>query len=146
MEKAYEHLKTHSNLIGSIILCCAAFSSVITLERPDYNLFLFVFIAYTMFSKENELKSIRNVIILERMFFTIVFFLSLVVDCIWICTHSDLCSSFIIYLSRIEFVIKILVFIIVLIMWQGYKKESSSPELEGTGFKEFDEEAQNNDL
>ena len=146
MEKAYEHLKTHSNLIGSIILCCAAFSSVITLERPDYNLFLFVFIAYTMFWKENELKSIRNVIILERMFFTIVFFLSLVVDCIWICTHSDLCSSFIIYLSRIEFVIKILVFIIVLIMWQGYKKESSSPELEGTGFKEFDEEAQNNDL
>ena len=146
MEKAYEHLKTHSNLIGSIILCCAAFSSVITLERPDYNLFLFVFIAYTMFWKENELKSIRNVIILERMFFTIVFFLSLVVDCIWICTHSDLCSSFIIYLSRIEFVIKILVFIIVLIMWQGYKKESSSPELEGTGFKEFDEEEQNNDL
>ena len=146
MEKAYEHLKTHSNLIGSIILCCAAFSSVITLERPDYNLFLFVFIAYTMFWKENELKSIRNVIILERMFFTIVFFLSLVVDCIWICTHSDLCSSFIIYLSRIEFVIKILVFIIVLIMWQGYKKESSSLELEGTGFKEFDEEAQNNDL
>ena len=146
MEKAYEHLKTHSNLIGSIILCCAAFSSVITLERPDYNLFLFVFIAYTMFWKENELKSIRNVIILERMFFTIVFFLSLVVDCIWICTHSDLCSSFIIYLSRIEFVIKILVFIIVLIMWQGYKKESSSPELEGTGFKELDEEAQNNDL
>ena len=146
MEKAYEFLKTRSNLIGSIILCCAAFSSVITLERPDYNLFLFVFIAYTMFWKENELKSIRNVIILERMFFTIVFFLSLVVDCIWICTHSDLCSSFIIYLSRIEFVIKILVFIIVLIMWQGYKKESSSPELEGTGFKEFDEEAQNNDL
>ena len=146
MEKAYEHLKTHSNLIGSIILCCAAFSSVITLERPDYNLFLFVFIAYTMFWKENELKSIRNVIILERMFFTIVFFLSLVVDCIWICTHSDLCSSFIIYLSKIEFVIKILVFIIVLIMWQGYQKESSSPELEGTGFKEFDEEAQNNDL
>ena len=146
MEKAYEHLKTHSNLIGSIILCCAAFSSVITLERPDYNLFLFVFIAYTMFWKENELKSIRNVIILERMFFTIVFFLSLVVDCIWICTHSDLCSSFIIYLSRIEFVIKILVFIIVLIMWQGYQKESSSLELEGTGFKEFDEEAQNNDL
>ena len=146
MEKAYEHLKTHSNLIGSIILCCAAFSSVITLERPDYNLFLFVFIAYTMFWKENELKSIRNVIIFERMFFTIVFFLSLVVDCIWICTHSDLCSSFIIYLSRIEFVIKILVFIIVLIMWQGYPKESFSPELEGTGFKEFDEEAQNNDL
>ena len=146
MEKAYEFLKTRSNLIGSIILCCAAFSSVITLERPDYNLFLFVFIAYTMFWKENELKSIRNVIILERMFFTIVFFLSLVVDCIWICTHSDLCSSFIIYLSRIEFVIKILVFIIVIIMWQGYKKESSSPELEGTGFKEFDEEAQNNDL
>ena len=146
MEKAYEHLKTHSNLIGSIILCCAAFSSVITLERPDYNLFLFVFIAYTMFWKENELKSIRNVIILERMFFTIVFFLSLVVDCIWICTHSDLCSSFIIYLSRIEFVIKILVFIIVLIMWQGYQKESSSLELEGTGFKELDEEAQNNDL
>ena len=141
MEKAYEHLKTHSNWIGSIILCCAAFSSVITLERPDYNLFLFVFIAYTMFWKENELKPIQKVIILERMLFSLVLTLSLVVDLIWIYTHSDLCSSFIIYLSWIEFCIKILVVGIVFVMWQGYKKESTLPEQEGTAFKEFDEEA-----
>ena len=146
MDQTYTFLKTRSNLIGSIVLCCAAFSSVITLERPDYNLFLFVFIAYTMFWKENELKPIQKVIILERMLFSLVLTLSLVVDLIWIYTHSDLCSSFIIYLSWIEFFIKILVVGIVFIMWQGYKKESPSPELEGTGFKEFDEEAQNNDL
>ena len=141
MDQTYTFLKTRSNLIGSIVLCCAAFSSVITLERPDYNLFLFVFIAYTMFWKENELKPIQKVIILERMLFSLVLTLSLVVDLIWIYTHSDLCSSFIIYLSWIEFCIKILVVGIVFVMWQGYKKESTLPEQEGTAFKEFDEEA-----
>ena len=141
MDQTYTFLKTRSNLIGSIVLCCAAFSSVITLERPDYNLFLFVFIAYTMFWKENELKPIQKVIILERMLFSLVLTLSLVVDLIWIYTHSDLCSSFIIYLSWIEFCIKILVVGIAFVMWQGYKKESTLPEQEGTAFKEFDEEA-----
>ena len=140
MEKIYQILKTRSNLIGSIILGCAAFSSIITLERPDYNLFLFIFIAYTMFWKENESKPIQKVITLERMLFTFVLTISLLVDLIWIFTHSNLSSSFIIYLSWIEFFIKILVVGIVFVMWQGYKRESSKSELEGTGFKEFEEE------
>ena len=140
MEKIYQTLKIRSNLIGSIILGCAAFSSIITLERPDYNLFLFVFIAYTMFWKENELKPIQKIITLERRLFTFVLTISLLVDLIWIFTHSNLSSSFIIYLSWIEFFIKILVVGVVFIMWQGNKRESSKSELEGTGFKEFEEE------
>ena len=141
MEKIYEFLKKRSNLIGSIILGCAAFSSIITLERPDYNLFLFVFIAYTMFWKENELKPIQKIINLERMLFTFVLTISLLVDLIWILTHSNLNSSFIIYLSWIEFFIKILVSGVAFVMWQGNKRESSKSELEGTGFKEFEEES-----
>ena len=140
MEKVYQTLKTRSNLICSIILGCAAFSSIITLERPDYNLFLFVFIAYTMFWEENELKPIQKIITLERRLFTFVLTISLLVDLIWIFTHSNLSSSFIIYLSWIEFFIKILVVGVVFIMWQGNKRESSKSELEGTGFKEFEEE------
>ena len=140
MEKLYQTLKTRSNLISSIILGCAAFSSIITLERPDYNLFLFVFIAYTMFWEENELKPIQKIITLERRLFTFVLTISLLVDLIWIFTHSNLSSSFIIYLSWIEFFIKILVVGVVFIMWQGNKRESSKSELEGTGFKEFEEE------
>ena len=141
MEKIYEFLKKRSNLIGSIILGCAAFSSIITLERPDYNLFLFVFIAYTMFWKESELKPIQKIINLERMLFTFVLTISLLVDLIWILTHSNLNSSFIIYLSWIEFFIKILVSGVAFVMWQGNKRESSKSELEGTGFKEFEEES-----
>ena len=140
MEKLYQTLKTRSNLISSIILGCAAFSSIITLERPDYNLFLFIFIAYTMFWEENELKPIQKIITLERRLFTFVLTISLLVDLIWIFTHSNLSSSFIIYLSWIEFFIKILVVGVVFIMWQGNKRESSKSELEGTGFKEFEEE------
>ena len=141
MDKVYNDLKERSNLIGSIILGCAAFSSIITLERPDYNLFLFVFIAYTMFWKENELKPIQKIITLERRLFTFVLTISLLVDVIWTLSHSNLNSSFIIYLSWIELVIKIFVIIIVFVMWQGNKSESSKSELEGTGFKEFEEEA-----
>ena len=141
MDKVYNILKARSNLIGSIILGCAAFSSIITLERPDYNLFLFVFIAYTMFWKEDGLKTNQKIINLERMLLTFVLIISLLVDVIWALSHSTLNSSFIIYLSWIELVIKIFVIIIVFVMWQGNKSESSKSELEGTGFKEFEEEA-----
>ena len=141
MDKVYNILKARSNLIGSIILGCAAFSSIITLERPDYNLFLFVFIAYTMFWKEDGLKTNQKIINLERMLLTFVLIISLLVDVIWALSHSNLNSSFIIYLSWIELVIKIFVIIIVFVMWKGNKKESSQSELEGTGFKQFEEEA-----
>ncbi len=141
MDKVYNILKARSNMIGSIILGCAAFSSIITLERPDYNLFLFVFIAYTMFWKEDGLKTNQKIINLERMLLTFVLIISLLVDVIWTLSHSNLNSSFIIYLSWIELVIKIFVIIIVFVMWQGNKSERSKSELEGTGFKEFEEEA-----
>ena len=141
MDKAYDILRARSNLIGNIILGCAAFSSIITLERPDYNLFLFVFIAYTMFWKEEGLKTNQKIINLERMLLTFVLIISLLVDVIWTLSHSNLNSSFIIYLSWIELVIKIFVIIIVFVMWKGNKKESSQSELEGTGFKQFEEEA-----
>ena len=58
MDKAYKFLKTHSALISNILLGCAAFSSIITLERADYNLFLFIFVAYSMFCKSEEEKAL----------------------------------------------------------------------------------------
>ena len=140
MDKAYKLLKSRSNLLGSILLCCAAFSSIITLERPDYNIFLFIFIAYTMFWKENELKPGNKIISLERMLFTLVLTVSLLVDLIWIFTHSNISSSFIIYLSWIEFFVKILVVGVVFIMWQGFKREITVQEIEGTEFGQLEEE------
>ena len=124
-----------------MLLGCAAFSAVITLERADYNLFLFLYVTYSMFWKENELKLIPKVIILERMLFTLVLTVSLVVDLIWIYTHSDLCSSFIIYLSWIEFYIKILVVAVVFVMWQGYKKECFIPINGDNNFDKLEEES-----
>ena len=141
MDKAYKFFKSHTSLISTILLGCAAFSAVITLERADYNLFLFLYVTYSMFWKSDEPKPKQNIIILERMLFTLVLTASLLVDLIWIFTHSDINSSFIIYLSWIEFFIKILVIGIVFVMWQGNKRESSKSELEGTGFKEFEEES-----
>ena len=140
MDSAYKILKSRSNLLGSILLCCAAFSSIITLERPDYNLFLFIFIAYTMFWKQNELKPGNKIISLERMLFTLILSVSLLVDLIWILTHSNISSSFIIYLSWIEFFVKILVVGVVFVMWQGFKREIPVQEIVGTGFGQLDEE------
>ena len=140
MDKAYKFLKTHSALISNILLGCAAFSSIITLERADYNLFLFIFVAYSMFWKSEEEKPNQRILIFERMLFTLTLTCSLLVDLIWIFTHHEISSSFIILFSWIEFFVKILVVGVVFIMWQGNKRESSKSELEGTGFKEFEEE------
>ena len=140
MDKAYKFLKTHSALISNILLGCAAFSSIITLERADYNLFLFIFVAYSMFWKSEEEKPNQRILIFERMLFTLTLTCSLLVDLIWIFTHHEISSSFIILFSWIEFFVKILVVGVVFVMWQGYKRERSSPDIEGTGFRGFEDE------
>ena len=140
MDSAYKFLKSHSTLISNILLGCAAFSSIITLERADYNLFLFIFIAYSMFWKSEEEKPNQRVIIFERMLFTLTLTCSLLVDLIWIFSHHEISSSFIILFSWIEFFVKVLVVGVVFVMWQGYKRERSSPDIEGTGFRGFEDE------
>ena len=140
MDSAYKFLKSHSTLISNILLGCAAFSSIITLERADYNLFLFIFIAYSMFWKSEEEKPNQRVIIFERMLFTLTLTCSLLVDLIWIFTHHEISNSFIILFSWIEFFVKVLVVGVVFVMWQGYKRERSSPDIEGTGFRGFEDE------
>ena len=127
-------------MISNILLGCAAFSSIITLERADYNLFLFIFIAYSMFWKSEEEKPNQRVIIFERMLFTLTLTCSLLVDLIWIFTHHEISSSFIILFSWIEFFVKVLVVGVVFVMWQGYKRERTTPDVEGTGFRGFEDE------
>ena len=140
MDKAYKFLKTHSALISNILLGCAAFSSIITLERADYNLFLFIFVAYSMFWKSEEEKPNQRILIFERMLFTLTLTCSLLVDLIWIFTHHEISSSFIILFSWIEFFVKILVVGVAFVMWQGYKRERTTPDVEGTGFRGFEDE------
>ena len=140
MDKAYKFLKTHSALISNILLGCAAFSSIITIERADYNLFLFIFVAYSMFWKSEEEKPNQRILIFERMLFTLTLTCSLLVDLIWIFTHHEISSSFIILFSWIEFFVKILVVGVVFVMWQGYKRERTTPDVEGTGFRGFEDE------
>ena len=129
-------------LISNILLGCAAFSSIITLERADYNLFLFLFVAYSMFWKSEDIKPNQRIINIERMLFTLTLTVSLLVDLIWIFTHHELSSSFIILFSWIEFFIKILVIGVVFVMWQGYRRERTMADIEGTGFRGLEEEEQ----
>ena len=140
MDKVYQILKSKAPLIHFILLSCAGFSAIITLERADYNLFLFAYVAYTMFWKSDGIKQSDNIIRLERMYFTIILTVSLLVDLIWIYTHSDICSSIIKFFSWIEFFIKIVVIGIVFVMWKGHANETKIPEIERTGFNEFEEE------
>ena len=69
MDRTYQFLKSHTTLISNILLGCAAFSSIITLERADYNLFLFLFVAYSMFWKSEDIKPNQRIISIERMLF-----------------------------------------------------------------------------
>ena len=92
-----------------------------------------------MFWKTDD-KPNPKIITMERMYFTLVLTASLLVDLIWIFTHSNISSSFIILFSWIEFFIKILVIGVVFVMWQGFKKESFNQDIEGTGFKQFEED------
>ena len=140
MDKVYNLLKNQAKAVNAFLLLCAGFSSVITLERPDYNLFLFLFVAFSIFWKIPQYKCNPKYIIFERMLCTMTMTISLLVDLIWIFTHKDINSSLIIYMSWIEFFIKIFVIVIVYIIWQGYKKEGSAFDIEGTGFRELEEE------
>ena len=140
MDKVYNLLKNQAKAVNVFLLLCTGFSSLITLERPDYNLFLFLFVAFSIFWKIPQYKVNPKYIIFERMLCTMTMTISLLVDLIWIFTHKDINSSLIIYMSWIEFFIKIFVIVIVYIMWQGYKKEGSAFDIEGTGFRELEEE------
>ena len=142
MDKTYQLFKSHTTLINNILLGCAAFSAIITLERADYNLFLFIFAAYLLFWKSEDLKPNQRIISLERMLLTLTFTVSLLVDLIWIFTHYDMSSSIIIWFSWIELFVKILVIGVVFVMWQGYRRERSMPDISGTGYRGFDEEGE----
>ena len=140
MDKIYKLLKSHSKIVNTFLICCAGFSSIITLERPDYNLFLFLFVAFSMFWDQSQTRPNPKLIAFERILCTLTMTVSLLADLLWIFTHKGINSSIIIYFSWIEFFIKILVILIVYIMWQGYKKEGNTADIEGTGFKQFEEE------
>ena len=140
MDSLYKFLNTNSSTVYMLLLGCIGFSSIITLERPDYNLFLFLFVAFSMFWNKSPSRPNPKLIIFERMLCTITMSASLLVDLIWLSSHSGINSSLIVSLSWIEFFIKIVVIGIVFVMWQGYKKEGLTADIEGTGFKEFEEE------
>ena len=140
MDNLYKALKSKSNIVNIFLLICVGFSAIITLERPDYNLFLFLFVAFSMFWNKSQSRPNPKLITFERMLCTITMAASLIVDLIWISSHSEINSSLIIFLSWIEFFVKIIIIGIAFIMWQGYKKEGLNSDNEGTGFKEFEEE------
>ena len=140
MDKVYNLLKSQSKLVNTFLICCAGFSAILTLERPDYNLFLFLFVAFSMFWNQAQSKVNPKIISFERILCTITMTASLLVDLLWIWTHKGINSSFIIFFSWIEFFIKIFVIGIVYIMWQGSKKEVNTGDIEGTGFNKFEEE------
>ena len=140
MDKIHKIIKSQSKIINIFLMCCAGFSAIITLERPDYNLFLFIFVAFSIFWNQSQARLNPKLIDFERMLCTITMTASLLVDLIWIYTHKEINSYIIIYFSWIEFFVKIFVIGIVYIMWQGHKKEGASGDIEGTGFREFEEE------
>ena len=137
MDRLYKTLKENSEKIKIFLIICATLSTLISIERADYNLYLFIFIALTLFRKDRSI-TINNAIF-ERMCLTITMIFSLVIDVLWIHIHND--KSFFVMFSWIEFVLKIFVTFLVIIMWIGAKRERLLNEMEGPTFRELHEES-----
>ena len=140
MDVLYNKIKSIPKIMNGLLLVCSLLSAVISLQRPDYNLFLYIFMSVSYFWGDVNVKN--KLIIYEMMFFAFVMSLSLLADHIWIRTHKndENISIFFIRLSQLEFVIKIKFVITAFILWLGAKKLAETLALENKGFSEFKEE------
>ena len=140
MDILYHKIISFPKIINILLLGCSLLSAIITLKRPDYNLFLFAFMSISYFCGNINIQN--KLIIHEMMFFAFVMSLSLIVDYIWIKIHKNdqNISSLFIKLSWLEFAVKIKFVITAFILWLGAKKCANSSDLENNKFNELKEE------
>ena len=121
MDNVKNMIQSNEKVIEYLIFGCIALAGLNCIERADYNFFIFLFIYYTMIVK-HKFQPNPNNIKNERLFMTLSFIISFIIDFIWIMIHKNKNVYLSILLSWIEIIIKIPVFFIVLVMWLGSNK------------------------
>ena len=136
MDNVKNMIESNEKVIEYYIFGCLCLSGLNCIERADYNFFIFLFIYYTMIKKHKfqpDPKNIKS----ERLFMTLSFIISFIVDFIWIMIYKNKNVNLSILLSWIEIIVKVPIFAIVVIMWLGSDKKVFK---ENDNFEKLDEE------
>ena len=106
MERISTILKSNEKIIGYSLIGSCVIAGLNCLERPDYNLFLYLFIYYTMFSSGHTVKIQPSLQRNERMLATYVFAISMIIDILWVIFYKGSGLQIAMILSYIEIGIK----------------------------------------
>ena len=137
MDNVKNMIESNEKVIEYYIFGCLCLSVLNCIERADYNFFIFLFIYYTMIMK-HKFQPNPNNIKNERLFMSLSFIISFIIDFIWIVIYKNKNINLSILLSWIEIIIKIPVFFIVLVMWLGSNKTIFKDN--NDNFEKLDEE------
>ena len=149
MERISNILKSNEKIIGYSLIGSCVIAGLNCLERPDYNLFLYLFIYYTMLSSVHTVKIQPSLQRNERMLATYVFAISMIIDILWVIFYKGSGLQIAMILSYIEIGIKFLLLFALVVMWQGTKTQglldSNQKDIEGQaqqkdGFNAFKDE------
>lgn len=144
MERISNMLKANEKIIGYTLLGGCGLAGLNCLERPDYNLFLYLFIYFTMFSSGHSIQIQPVMQRTERMYATYVFGISIIVDFLWVIMYKGTGNGLAMMLTYIEIGLKFVLLFALFVMWQGTKKggllESEGQEKQKGGFAAFNDE------
>lgn len=154
MEKIKSLAKEHSNKLNYILLCGAIIAAINTLCRADYNFIIYLYMFYVWQFMENAKESQGQ----EKISSFYVLTYSLLIDLIWCLywgskwgslekDYEGTLHSFVIFLSWIGIILKIIISIMIGVLdWENIK--SSLPEklqekVNNGNFQPFNEENNN---
>ena len=116
MDNLYIIIKKNNNIIQYFLIGCIFFSGINCIKRADYNIFLYIFVLYTLFIPQkiqiNE-KNLKN----ERLSLAVIFIISEIVDFIWILKFRKMNYGFSYTFTWLEIFIKIPIIIIIFVIF-----------------------------
>jgi len=115
MDNLYIIIKNNNNIIQYFLIGCIFFSGINCIKKVDFNIFLYIFVLYTIFIPQNpqiNKKNLKN----ERLSLAVIFIISEIVDLIWILRFRDLNYGFSYTFTWLEIFIKIPIIIIIFVI------------------------------
>ena len=123
MEGIATTIKNNENIIGYVLLGGVGLTVISCLERCDFNLFLFIFVFYTIYSSGHQAKVIPQIERTELMLTSAMFVFSIVIDLFWVCFYRNTVSGVVYVVNYIEIVLKVVIGLCLVITWLGGKKK-----------------------
>lgn len=139
MEGIATTIKNNENIIGYVLLGGVGLTVISCLERSDFNLFLFIFVFYTVYSSGHQAKVIPQIESSELMLTSFMFVFSIVIDLLWVVFYRNAVSGVVCVVNYIEIGIKVFIGMCLVITWMGGRKKEPLTT-NSSYFKELREE------